>query len=355
MRSLIAAVAIILVSALSCGAQFLDCASLERANQRLCGRIIDYTANHGADRRLYSPILGQWRDLYVYVPPGYTPARAYPLVLYFHLAFVDEHVFAGTRWIEEYDQMIRTGIARPAVVACVDGTIDGRNRINAPHSLYVNGVCGRFEDYVLLEVLPFLEHCFSIRPDRESHAIFGVSAGGFGGMSMAIRHRDRFGVVATLAAPLNLRYTTCDGDYFEDFNPATYRWKTEYDPDEIVGRFYFGLKRVPARRYMEPVFGSGPAVPGRVMQENPADLLFSTRLQPGQLTIYVNYGGRDNWNFDAQNESFIWLAQSLGIALDVDYNPMSRHDLRYFRTNHRRAYYWLGQHLPPPLQRGAMR
>jgi hypothetical protein len=328
--------------------QVLECASPERANRKLAGHIIDYTHNHGADRRLYSPILGRPRDMYVYLPPGYTPARAYSLILYFHLAYVDEHVFPGTPWIVEFDEMVCSGCAVPAIVVCVDGTIDGRNRINAPHSMYINGCLGRFEDHILAEVLPFLSRTYSVRPEREAHALFGISAGGYGAMSLALRHRDIFGAVATLAAPLNLRYSTVDGNYHEDFDPATFRWKTEYDPEEPVGRFYFGLKRVPARKYMEPVFGNGPGVPQRVMQTNPADLLLTTDLCPGELAMFVNYGGRDNWNFDAQNESFLWLASLKGITVTIDNDPPGQHDLPYFNRNHRRAYAWLGRHVLPP-------
>ena len=84
-------------------------------------------------------------------------------------------------------------------------------------------------------------------------------------MSLAIEYRNYFGTVATLAAPLNLRYSNCDDLYFQDFNPATYRWKTHYDPNETIGVFYGGLMQVPARRFMNPVFGEGDAVAGRIM------------------------------------------------------------------------------------------
>ena len=67
-------------------AQFLDRVNLDRVNSRLAGHVVDYTNNHGSDRRIFSPILGMPRDLYVYLPPGYDPGCAYPLVLFFHMA-----------------------------------------------------------------------------------------------------------------------------------------------------------------------------------------------------------------------------------------------------------------------------
>ena len=84
---------------------------------------------------------------------------------------------------------------------------------------------------------------YSIRPERQAHALLGVSAGGFGAMAIALKHRDVFGAVATLAGPLNMRYDNCAGRYGDDFDPATYRERTDYDPDMIIARFYFGLLR----------------------------------------------------------------------------------------------------------------
>src|SRR5262245_161381 len=42
--------------------------------RRIKGRVIDHTGNHGRDHRIWSRSLHQWRDLYIYLPPGYNPA-----------------------------------------------------------------------------------------------------------------------------------------------------------------------------------------------------------------------------------------------------------------------------------------
>jgi S-formylglutathione hydrolase FrmB len=317
-------------------------------NRRLAGQVVDFTHNHGADRRIPSAVLGQPRDLYVYLPPGYDPRKSYPLVIYLHMGYVDEHAFLGLRGLRQLDAMIERGAFPPAIVACPDGTIDGRNRSRSAHSGYMNGVSGRFEDHVIQEVVPFLMRNYSVRPERQAHALVGASAGGFASLSLAIRYRSFFGAVATLAAPANGRYDNACHDHFADFDPATYRWRTVYDPDEIVGTFTFGLRRVPARRYIEPIFGSGPDALARIAEVNPADLLASTNLQPGELAIYLNYPGHDNWNFDAQIESFAWLASQRGVAVTLDPVPRARHNLPYFNRQHKPAYGWLAGHLLPP-------
>src|SRR5258706_3963116 len=103
-------------------AQFLACVNLDRVNHQLAGHVVDYTKNHGKDRRIFSPILGMPRDLYVYLPPGYDRCRAYPLIMYFHMAEVDEHYFVGSKLITNLDNLIASGQIPPAVVICADGT-----------------------------------------------------------------------------------------------------------------------------------------------------------------------------------------------------------------------------------------
>jgi S-formylglutathione hydrolase FrmB len=289
------------------------------------------------------------RDLYVYLPPGYDPAYSYPLVLFFHMAIVDEHYFVRSKLLLVVDELILHGQFPPAVIVCPDGTYGTWHRYNTKHSLYVNGCGGRFEDHIVQEVIPFLMTNYSIRPEREAHAIVGASAGGYGAMSLAIGHRDFFGAVATLAGSLNLRYSTASGYYFENFDPILYRWKTHYDPNEVIGSSFFGLLPVRARRFISPVFGEGDAAATRISDTNPADKLFSTDLQPGQLAIYVNYPGRDNFNFDAQGESFQWLAARRGINVTMVRDPKATHSVRYLRDNFPSAFIWLGQHLLPPI------
>ena len=332
----------------SAQAQLRSFASVDRLNRHLAGRVVDYTHNHGEDHRIASPILGQPRDAYVYLPPCYDPAKAYPLVLYFHIARVDEHDFIGSGRLRELDKMIQAGTFPHAIVVCPDGTINGKNRLTAKPSFYINGVNGRFEDHVMSEVIPFVMSHYAVRAERESHAILGISGGGYGALSIAIRRRDFFGVAATMAAPVNLSYDNCHDDVLEDFHPETYRWETEYEPDRVVGRFYGGLRRVRAQYFLEPIFGSRPEeVLSRVTATNPASLIDQSGLQPGELAIYLHYAGRDGYNFDAHNQSFAWLAAQRGIKVTLESDPDAEHGFRYFRRNHGAAFRWLGQHLAP--------
>jgi len=79
----------ILACEVECGL-FRGTPSLERINCRLHGQIVDFTHNHGADRRIWSAALCQKRDLYVYLPPNYDPQKKYPLAVFLHGAVQDE-------------------------------------------------------------------------------------------------------------------------------------------------------------------------------------------------------------------------------------------------------------------------
>jgi len=348
MRRIVAAVALLLgIVAGQARAQVFDLVNLQHLNRKLCGRVVDYTRNHGADNRLFSPILGHRRDLYVYLPPGYDPAVAYPLIVFLHGADLDEHDFLDPADLKELDRMMARGEMPRAVIAAPDGTYEGKNRITSTHSLWVNGLGGRYEDHVIAEVVPFVMGAYSIRPEREAHALLGISAGGYGAMGMALKHRDIFGAVATLAGPLNVRYFSCPGGYRGDFDPATYRERDNYDPNEVVARFYFGLLKRRVKTFLGPVYGQGPEVHRKIKSDNPSDLIDSTGLRPGELAMYVNYPGRDNYNFDAQDQSFAWIAARRGVAVDLDQIPRGRHNLRYIEQAEIPAYRWIGRHVLP--------
>jgi S-formylglutathione hydrolase FrmB len=263
------------------------------------------------------------------------------------MAVADEHYLVRSNMLLVLDNLIVTGACPPVVFVAPDGLFGSPGRFHRHHSMFINGPNGRFEDHILQEVVPFLTANYSIRPEREAHALMGVSAGGYGAMSMAIEHQEYFGAVATLGGALNLRYYNVDEIYFENFDPATYRWKTRYDPNEVIASYYHGLVRLPAKRFMGPVFGNGDIVP-LLAHTNPADRLFTSDILPGQLAIYANYGGRDDFNFDAQVESFAWLAATKGIAVTLDRDPDGTHTFRYLRNNMGRALLWLGQHILPP-------
>lgn len=322
--------------------------SIERVNRGLRGQLVDFTHNNGVDRRLYSGILCEKRDLYVYLPPCFDPRLRYPLILWIHGGFGDETCFARSAAIACLDGMISAGRCPPVVVAAPDATITGEDGYLSRHSFFVNGVCGRYEDHLLHEVLPFVTETFPILSDRDARVVSGYSAGGLPAMALAIKHRELFAAVVSIAGPLNLRYWNCRDRYFDDFSPCTFRWQSVYRPNQKITRYCYGAIQLPAKFFVRPVFGDGPDVLARVMENNPADLLTSRNLQPGELDLFIAYAGRDNFNFDAHNESFLWLVRQRGIEPTVLVSPNERHTAAYCTWAQTKAYQWLALRLPQP-------
>lgn len=279
---------------------------------QLAGRIVDYTNNTGVDRRVWSPSLGCWRDLYVYLPPCFDPDKRYPVAVYLHGVLQDEKSFV-TLVAPELDAAIRTGQLPEMIVAAPDGSFDGEPSRYAPGSFYINGPRGNFQDWIVVDLWQFLENRFPIRPENKAHVLVGVSMGGFGAYNVAIKHHQRFGTAVGILPALNVRWLGCDGCYFADFSPDNWCWRTRLDnPNEVIGRF--GVLHVKVKQFIYPAFGSGPDALALAAQENPIELLDRLPLKDGDLDMWIGYAEEDEFNLDAQAESFLYHARELGLT-----------------------------------------
>ena len=131
--------------------------------RRIKGRIIDYTQNHGRDHRMWSRSLHQWRDLYVYVPPGYDVHEHYPVIYYLHPFAFDERTFL--RIVPIIDAAIASGKMPPVIVVAPDGSLDGQGCLEKPGSFFINSNAGPYEDYILQDVWDFVCARFPFGPN----------------------------------------------------------------------------------------------------------------------------------------------------------------------------------------------
>lgn len=294
---------------------------LNRLNAELKGHVDDYTRNHGHDRRLYSKALGEKRDMYVYTPPCYDPAKPYPLLIWLHGLSQDEK---NTKSIaKKFDVEILAGRIPPMIVAIPDGTFDGHPTMTNSGSFYINGVKGRFEDYLADDVWNFLLCHYQVRPEREAHVIAGASMGGTSAYSIAFKHKEKFGVIVGIMPLLDLLYTDCHGNHFGKFDPNCLGRIEHYNPKQSAGRIWgFNIKYGTA---MKPVFGEPANVERRLPLENPVEQLEIYDVKPGEFAMFIAYGAKDNFNGDSENESFRYYANRRGIEPDVVVDPNGKH------------------------------
>jgi S-formylglutathione hydrolase FrmB len=298
---------------------------LDALNARLWGQILDFTNNHGRDNRIWFPALQQKRDLYVYLPPGYRPEERYPAIILLHGFTMDEHMFL--RFAPFLDDAMASGRLPPAIVACPDGSLTGRASILSPGSFFINSEAGAFEDFILRDLWQFMLANFPIRPEREAHVLAGVSMGGFAAYSLGIRHRQDFGVLVGLFPPVNLRWLDCCCNYFGNFDPQCWGWRTEIHRYDVVGKFAGGLVKLRAKHFLDPLFSSMDEALAEISRLNPIELIDRTDLREGELALYIGYGDKDQFNIDAQVESFLYLAKCRGITVEVGFVPRGKHNV----------------------------
>jgi S-formylglutathione hydrolase FrmB len=336
------------VSAPVRGQHLFQRGELDRANRKLAGHVDDYTNNHGVDRSLWSPALCARRDMYVYLPPCYDPCKKYPLIIWLHGFAQDEHSFLSDV-VPKLDKAMAAGCLPPAIVAAPDGSLnDARCLFNAG-SFFLNTKAGNFEDYLMVDVWDFVVNHYPIRPEPEAHVIAGVSMGGGAAFNKCIKYPDRFKVCIGIFPPVNLRWENCRGRYMANFDPDCWGWREDFQrPLQPVGRFYFGLVTIRLRQVYFPLFGRrDESAVERISRENPIEMLDLYDVKPGEREMYIAYGGRDEFNIDAQVESFLYVAKQKGLTIGVSYDPKGHHNRATAYRLLPDVFQWLAPRLAP--------
>ena len=326
LRAVVACFVSVVASGCALGGPFSDgpYINLPQLNRCLKGRVDDYTANHGCDYRFFSPALGQKRDVYVYVPPGYDPELRYPIVYWMHGFAQDEKSFLEI--ISFFDKEMAEGKLPKSVMVAADGSPKGRASYFDAGTFYLNSPLGNFEDYIVTDIWNHVVTRYSIRPEREAHVLAGASMGGFGAYNLGIKHRKQFGVVIGIMPPLNTRYSDCHGRTRVDFDPNCFELNERYRPFEPVARFYGGLITIRKRRVTSDIFGEGPDVVQKIAAQNPAEMLTTYDVKPGELEMFAGYGSGDEFNFDAHVQSFAYMAKFRGIEVKTVCIPGGGHN-----------------------------
>jgi S-formylglutathione hydrolase FrmB len=333
MRRLYSLFALMAISSLMLAANSRSQASgflkrIPRLERQYHGQVLDFTKNYRVDNRLWSPALQEKRDLYVYLPPGFDASKRYPFVFWLHGIEQDEKGFLKDG-LPEIDAAIACGRLPPVIIAIPDGSVRGRPGYFSPNSGFLNTRAGRFEDHLFDDVYPFLQQNFPLRAERKAHVLAGVSIGGGAAFRHGMVRREEFGVVVGIFPPLNLRWVDCRGHYFANFDPDNWGWRENYHLGlKPVAKYFGGLVQVPFRRLVHPLYGHGNQVIPQMSRDNPIEVMDAYNLQPGELDMLIAYGGKDEFNIDAQVESFLHRSKEKGIAVEVLYDPRGRHDLQ---------------------------
>ena len=125
------------------------------------------------------------RQVEVYIPDGYNDSNLRYPVLYWIPGFEDPAYGIGYK--ASLDNAIKTGKIPPAIIVFID-VQDGTWFLNSP-------VFGNWEDFLVSELIPFIDNTYRTIPDKMHRGLMGISSGGYSALVLSIRHPDTWGAI----------------------------------------------------------------------------------------------------------------------------------------------------------------
>ncbi|MEZ6183924.1 MAG: alpha/beta hydrolase-fold protein [Planctomycetota bacterium] len=146
-----------------------------------------------------SQLLGNRRDVFVYLPPGYEAgSQRYP-VLYMHDGqnlFGAQALFGGWGVGEAADRLIARGEVEPLLIVGVGNTAQRMSEYIPPQD---EGRADRYARFLLEELKPWVDQTYRTRPDAASTGVCGSSLGGIVSLYLGWTHPDVFSRVGSLS------------------------------------------------------------------------------------------------------------------------------------------------------------
>ncbi len=133
----------------------------------------------------------------IYLPPSYdtAPTRRFPSLYLLHGFTGTNKGWTNTLRLQPLmDEMIQSGRIREMIVVMPNGSNAYRG------AFYTNStVTGNWEDYIFRDLVQNVDANYRTMARRESRGIAGHSMGGYGAMTLAMKHQDVFSVVYALS------------------------------------------------------------------------------------------------------------------------------------------------------------
>ena len=143
-----------------------------------------------------SATLAEERTMLVMLPVDYdTAVRRYPVLYLLHGYDADITDWARGTNLSDYATRHQLIIVTP----------------DASHSWYVNSVSNpkaNYDDYIMKDVIAYVDKNFRTIPEPFARAIAGVSMGGFGAMFLGLEHRDQFAAIGSFSGSVGFGHVT---------------------------------------------------------------------------------------------------------------------------------------------------
>ncbi|GAB3554895.1 alpha/beta hydrolase-fold protein [Spirosoma fluminis] len=141
-------------------------------------------------KRYLSKASNNWREMYVYTPPGYDKStEKYPVLYLLHGGGEDQRGWSTQgRTDLILDNLIADKKAKPMVIVMLDGNM------NMPGGLagFNENVLKAFENELKQGAIPFVESNFRVETDAKNRALAGLSMGGLQTLYAGIKNTNMF-------------------------------------------------------------------------------------------------------------------------------------------------------------------
>jgi enterochelin esterase-like enzyme len=152
-----------------------------------------------------SKSVGNMRKMLVYTPPGYSPAKKYPVLYLLHGIGGDEEEWhRGAKPEVILDNLIADQKAVPMIVVLPNGRAQPNDRAEG-NIMATAPAFAKFEQDLLNDLIPFIDAKYSAKTDRESRALAGLSMGGGQSLNFGLAHLDTFAWIGGFSSAPNTK------------------------------------------------------------------------------------------------------------------------------------------------------
>ena len=188
-------------------------------------------------KSFFSYKLNKQMNIAVYIPDKFANINL-PVLYFLHGRTGDESILKVLNINDVCNNLIKENLIKPLIVVCPD--IENSRGINSSDFCYQidgkHGVVhkGLYEDYLIDEVIPFIDCTYNTVSIKKCRFIGGISSGGYAALHNGLRHQELFCKIGAHMPAMDLSYADEDECYFEDEN----MWK-KYDPFTIARKGQF--------------------------------------------------------------------------------------------------------------------
>ena len=152
-----------------------------------------------------SKSVGNKRKALVYRPPGYSADNRYPVLYLLHGIGGDENEWRRGGHPEIIlDNLIADKKAEPMIIVMPNGRAQPDDRPGA-NAMATAPAFGKFDKDLLGDLIPFIESKYSVKSDRESRALAGLSMGGGQSLNFGLANLDTFAWVGGFSSAPNTK------------------------------------------------------------------------------------------------------------------------------------------------------